>query len=474
MNGLVDGKAVFRSISIKLFLSLCMITCLMVVLGSLGYTFDTKIMGKMKKRIEAVYVGEGDGQGFSFKDYERIKKNYDRGETSAVGEIRTRIETGFNMRSSDVKVVLTDENYINFFPYVELTKGGFINEALCKSKDNALVISEELARKLFLRADVVGNSVWALGKKYEIVGVYRIERTVMHYLTDDGYERVFVPYTSIEIGSSRVDYIMVNGLRYNYGAAYTLDEIINRTLNSNAAGDYVVKDYHKYEVILYGLNNLMLFILGLCCIVLMARRLLRLLRKSFMLYKSQFRYSYFLEIIKRNALAIGASLITASVYSGIIIFIVNLIKFEFYVPHRYIPAENIFDIGFYINQIRSIIRDSNAFYEVNYVPFNALFQTSFKIELLIIAVLLILFIDFGISLRLLNGLNQNPLVQVIYTIFSILAGMVSGYAVVRLMGLGCNVLVRYAILIVLILWLSMRQFFLYPFYDNIPYSNTNL
>jgi len=63
----------------------------------------------------------------------------------------------------------------------------------------------------------------------------------------------------------------------------------------------------------------------------------------------------------------------------------RLVKFEFYVPSGYLPPDNVFDIGFYIEKIKEMIRQSNSQIKVNYMPFAAMLQSTLRIAWILTA-----------------------------------------------------------------------------------------
>jgi len=44
--------------------------------------------------------------------------------------------------------------------------------------------------------------------------LYDADTGILSDLTDDGYEKIYIPYTSFETDRN-IDYLMANGLRYN-------------------------------------------------------------------------------------------------------------------------------------------------------------------------------------------------------------------------------------------------------------------
>lgn len=89
---------------------------------------------------------------------------------------------------------MATNGYYEAIEQFDFVEGGYFSEEALKNGSNVVVISTELALKLFGTHHAVGN--WCqLGKEqYKVVGVYR-PNTWEKY-TSDGMEKVFIPLTS--------------------------------------------------------------------------------------------------------------------------------------------------------------------------------------------------------------------------------------------------------------------------------------
>jgi len=448
----VGNRTKFSNLSAKLFLSLFLITCMITVLNSLGATFDKKIMGKMEKRVEATYMGENSGDGISIKEYEKIKENYDEWEISAAIELQLTARTESGARSLDSKVLLTDEGYKNFFPYINMIKGSFLDKASCREGMSEAVVSSELARKLYMTDNINGNSIILGNKSYKIVGVYEANRGILFDLTDDIYERIFIPYSSYETEKS-IDYLVANGLKFKQGKVYSFEEVIDNSLRRRASSGFVIRDYNKYNVIIAQIEDILLFLLGLLCIIFLIRQIIMLIKKAVNFYKLKLRDAYLAELIRRNAILAISNIVMLISFVAVVVVIGRLIRFEFYIPDKYIPPENIFDIGFYIDQIKNSIKDSNSVFMINYVTFNALFQSSFRIALFIMVFIIMFFVDLIFSLRVTKDFKVPKTILYRCIIISIVFGLIIGYIAAYILGFSYSFPLTYIILMVCFLLL---------------------
>ena len=92
-------------------------------------------------------------------------------------------------------MVLTDENYFSLYPY-KMIEGGKIDFLSVENGNKAAVISDVLANDLFKSTKVIGDIITLNNENYKIVGVYQENQSFIYSTSEDGYERVYVPYTS--------------------------------------------------------------------------------------------------------------------------------------------------------------------------------------------------------------------------------------------------------------------------------------
>lgn len=453
----MNSKATFGNLSVKLCVSFFFVSCLISVLSSLTATFDKRIVGEADQRVEAIYIGENGEPGISFKDYEKVKDGYGEGETSAAIELQLRAVTELNQRSLDAKVVMTDENYINFFPYMTMRKGTFLDADMLRDRVKAAVVSSELAQKLYMTDNIIGNTLILGDGKYKIIGVYEADIGILSDLTDDGYEKIYIPYTSFETDKS-IDHMMANGLKYKYGAVFSFEELINRALKRNATYNYAMRDYKKYGVVIAQIEGVLILLFGLVCIYLLIRNIAVFLGQRAAFYRLKLRDSYMKEMIRRNILSIVSDLAIIFAFAGILFAILSIVRFEFYVPSEYLPGDNIFDIGFYVERIKTVIRESNSLIKVNYAPFDALLQSTLKVALILATFIVVGFVDLILSLGIAKSVQMPKVKLAICSTASMVLGLVAGYLAVLFMGLSYSLPAEFIVLILCFYFSLILQF----------------
>ena len=92
---------------------------------------------------------------------------------------------------------------------IKLINGAFYGEQAVKERRNVVVISDQLAIKLFGSEKATGNSCDIEGTKYQVIGVYKKFQGWWHIFLDDGRERVYFPITSQAVKSSKVEAILI-------------------------------------------------------------------------------------------------------------------------------------------------------------------------------------------------------------------------------------------------------------------------
>jgi len=64
---------------------------------------------------------------------------------------------------------------------------------------------------------------------------------------------------------------MANGLRYKYRQVFSFEELINKTLRRNAAYNYAVRNYEKYDIVISQFENVLNLLVGLACVYLLIK-----------------------------------------------------------------------------------------------------------------------------------------------------------------------------------------------------------
>jgi hypothetical protein len=158
-------------------------------------------------------------------------------------------------------------------------------------------------------------------------------------------------------------------------------------------------------------------------------------------------------LLKDNILSIGISIGIIFSYFVLIVVIFNLVRFNLYIPPKYIPPDNIFDLEFYFDKAVALLHDNNAFFKINYVSFNALLKSTMKIELLLIVLAVIFAFDFIFFIRIIKVFRVGGVKKIIYFSLALFIGIIVGYIIAYFMGLSCCFPGKYLLCMLLFLFL---------------------
>lgn len=233
----------------------------------------------------------------------------------------------------DITPVLTDENYFN----VMNTK---INGNLNKNK-KAAVISSDLALKLFFETDVIEKTIIIDNKEYTVSGVYKKTKGLINELSSDNKERVYLYYKS----DSNYKNAEITEIYYNSNApSAPLIEQMNLT-------QYYSTDLGEKAEIINNFKSLFFLIIFLTFVIISFKIRHKLKNKLWSEIEDNLAENYLLKSIK----SIPAKyLLFISVFLGIPVLIICVfisLDFSIFIPARYIPYDNIFDIPYYISKI---------------------------------------------------------------------------------------------------------------------------
>jgi putative ABC transport system permease protein len=338
-----------------------------------------------------------------------------------------------------------------------MTRGSFLTEDVCTSGSNVAVISEQLANKLYKSLDVVGNGIILTNQEFRIIGVYSNHRTLMSFLADDGLERVYVPYSSIEKGmEATVNTLAVSGLPGNVQNASTFEQALRYIFPNRTLG-YVTRDYSGSKFILVQLVKLPLFALGMWCMLLLAHFLVIHVKNILEYLRKRTDEKYPLEIIRTEGVFIGLSIGRAAIYIFAVICIYILIRFKLYIPSKYIPYDNIFDIQFYLDQLKSDIQAANSLHQTSSTLFGELYHSSMTVEIFCVLASITF---FAVMIWLLNVLiltGTGLWKSAWKTLFAIAAGTATGLMIAYFMGFCISLPARYMVLSLCFIPLYVRN-----------------
>ena len=332
---------------------------------------------------------------------ELLEKEFEEASFSFSSQVSAFLKSG--AQTFPISAVLTDSNYALFSNWT-LTKGTFITEDAYSRGRNVAVISEALANKLFMSLNAIGNHIQIFDREYTIIGLYKPSDSLITLLSSDGTEQVYVPITSHQDMNKlplQTIFMKSPALAKETFKETALSEALQKKLKLNM-NSYKIVLYDKKPVLLAQIQGILYLCIGLGLSIKIIKLLLYFWRKHIASMKSSLENVYLGEYIKRCFFRCLRSFIITFAGIGAIYLNFRCFRPQIYIPSRYLPQENIFDLKFYIDVFKTEIQRHNAMYD--YLP--TALESSYSILLFINIILLFLSLSALFSLSKGIKLNQ--------------------------------------------------------------------
>lgn len=348
----------------KLIVSFSILTILIIVSNYLNFNVNRNV----SNIIEYKNINRENG-GITFDELSRVKDNYKDIKFSGCKEIAASVTNKYGVspqkeikteQKIKTKIVLTDENYFDLYPF-EMIRGGKLDFLTVKSGSKAAIVSDVLANSLFKSVDVIGSTLNVGNSKYRIVGVYKENKSLLYSAAEDGYERIYIPYTSYfdqnKKGKSFLDIMATRETKkYDEKAINNkLSEVLNDKFSLYKSVNYTVSK----QIVLQNIK-ILYFIIGVIVIIFLIRMIVKFTYEINLFLKEKMKSNYLKGALANNKkeflIFVGKILICIL---GIV-FVFDIVKFNLVIETQYLPSDNIFDISFYRNTIISNIQLNNA------------------------------------------------------------------------------------------------------------------
>lgn len=338
-------------------------------LQSSGSTYATgKITISIKKPSE-----KHSKANFTLDEIHKLGKKLNTSEYSCLSV--TSSTAAFEDRTARVNVNGVSYPHDRFYD-INLKRGGFLTDKSCNEKALVAIIDSELANELFMTDDVVGKNFSLFGRTFKIVGVFSMDKSIIHTFTDSGIPDIFIPVdTLLELDKNA----SIAGIQIKTGDTGTSgrneDELSNAimALGKNPS-DYKITDYNLLRVLLSQRPLFIVFAAGLLSILALLLHMKNRIISAYKLIKDVCRQDYFFDIIRRIGKVKSASCLAGkiavlsaeiSVIAISVIVLWRCIAFRLYIPPEYIPDELI-DLSYYINLIKGNLSDGIS--GIGYIP----------------------------------------------------------------------------------------------------------
>lgn len=251
-----------------------------------------------------------------------------------------------------VKKVLVDEGYLEKEPF-DPVSGSRISRQMIQQCEHVVLISREMAVKLFFTTDALGKKVMLDGSEYTVIGVYN-DRTFP--LAKDSFSRLYIPYSSVnqweEIAIDTIE-IPWQGKNENHLKKLRL-----------ALGSY----YNQYEVQDCRIAKLaarqgvkiLNCVLGISIVYLLYKKLLYIGNRFAEDTKEKMKRYYLGTYLKKYKSQIGGLACLAISVAVFVMLLWRSLRFTVIIPTEYLPDENIFDIAYYYHTLLGKVQLHNS------------------------------------------------------------------------------------------------------------------
>ncbi len=300
-----------------------------------------------------------------YGDMLALKRYFSSGKVSYMNEIDAA--AGYGATLLPVKVVLAGEDF-ELFSEAEMIRGAFLGRDQHRYGRKAAIISDRLAEKLFTTYDAIGNDIAIGEEKYKITGVYHSSRSLLSFMSSDGIERIYVPFESMQENNSLgIDTVFIkdkNLEEERFKENRTLNILREKTGADLTA--YRITDFYTWCAFLEQPLQVFIFFMAMLVIFMLAVYFMKCIIFFSGYLRGCMQNKYFFEMLVTEKARIALFLAALSVISALMGLTLWLAGFKPLIPYQYIPYDNIFDLGFYLEKLIQYVHASNQLQ--GYIP----------------------------------------------------------------------------------------------------------
>lgn len=238
-----------------------------------------------------------------------------------------------DIKNNTVTPVLTNENY---FSVMSIPITGSLKE-----NTKAAAISSDLALKLYFNTDVIGKKIVIGNSEYTISGVYEKQKGIVNELSSDDKERVYLHYS--DYSSYKTQEVQ--------SICYRNDDPSAPLIEQMDLSQYYAKNIGEKAKILNNFKSMFFLLIFISLSVIALRIWYKLCGRLFSEIKSNLSENYFLKSVRNIPLKYLLLVVTAAGIPLLIIIVFQFFNFSIFIPSKYIPYDNIFDVPYYFSKI---------------------------------------------------------------------------------------------------------------------------
>lgn len=209
------------------------------------------------------------------------------------------------------------------------------------SKAKKAIISDTLALKLYFNTDAVGKNLELNGESYVICGIIEESKNLIDKFSQDGKERVYIPYTLAESPEK----LPVHTIVYD-----------TRTASAGVIEQMNTPQYHftslseKAQVI-NCLRHIAFLVIYVALAITLMYLWYKICSKLLKEIGENLKKNYFLKSFLSVPLKYIFFVLTALGIPALLVFIFLKSDFSIFIVSKYIPYDNLFDIGYYFERL---------------------------------------------------------------------------------------------------------------------------
>ena len=322
--------------------------------------------------------------------------NFDFSENAQPQACRVSVSQGTvytenSMQYHSVNAYYTDANLPDFIR-LDMVDGCYFRIMEFPGQNKNIVISEEIAVAQFKTHKAVGYKLLFNEEEYTVCGVYRENNSLLSKVSSNGYSDVYLPYMAAdELKSLPVHMIYVDTAITSYTNAVVgaLSNITKLTVWPQH-----ITSYPDLQDLMLFFRKLLTFMVGAAFIVVAAKRMWHYTVPAYRRFTAdEHRREGFPYLVR----AVFWLLV------GIGIFL--SVRFELIIPQSVLPKDNIFDFGYYANEILSALQAHHLLMLYDF-HWSYSFTATFVYSGLILLTAVLFWIFFSKLLQLLRMIKE--------------------------------------------------------------------
>ncbi|NLM60428.1 MAG: ABC transporter permease [Clostridium sp.] len=315
----------------------------------------------------------------SYDDMLELKNKVKEDSLLFYSETDAYISNFNKTKNINVQLVLSDEDILDSMG-AAIIKGSPIYERVSERGDKVAVISDDLANRLFMSLNAVGEKVYINNEEFRIIGVFGQQDSIYKNLVWNGKDKVLVPFRSYpDYKSKPIHTIILRDSQYE-NLIFRVDRFWE-TVNGIKEVDtskYYAEDFYYSDSVINQLYKTVLLFPGVLVIAVLLLILIKYYKLRYLKLRTIMKKAYISEIMKRSKRRILFDLVIFILAILVLYFLLQNIVFIPNFPDEVITDIISFDFENMLADIYKII------YPYQRTPFISLYYFTIRINILII------------------------------------------------------------------------------------------